>query len=111
MTFLKLLPVILSSLILGAHFSRANLLSLTILCVLILLILFIRASWVPRVLQLFLYLGTAEWLRTLFTLIDARQALNQEWLRMAVIIAAVALFTLLSTLVFRGKAIQERYYP
>ena len=40
MNFLRLLPVILSFLLLGAHFYRAGLLPLTLLCVAVLFLLF-----------------------------------------------------------------------
>ena len=106
---LKLLPVILSFIILAAHFFRAELLPIAILYVLIPFLLFIKAAWVPRFMQLFLILGTVEWVRTLLVLIAERQALGQPWHRLIIILGVVALFTLVSALVFQSKTIKERY--
>lgn len=109
MIFFRLFPVILSCLLLGAHFSRANFLLLSIFCGLFPVILFIKNIWIPRLMQLFLYIGTMEWLRTLLQLIEMRQATNQPWIRLAIIIGTVALFTILSSLAFQNKTVKERY--
>lgn len=73
------------------------------------LLLFVRKSWVPRVFQLVLLLGAIEWLRSLFVFAQMRIAFDEPWLRLAVILGAVALFTALSGLVFRARALRERY--
>lgn len=60
-----------------------------------------------RVFQVFLVLGGVVWMeRTLF-LIRQRQRTNMSWVRLAVILGIVALFTFLSALVFRNKKIRE----
>ena len=109
MNMFRLLPAILSFVLLAAHFSRAELLPIAIICVIIPFILFIKAVWIPRLIQLFLILGTLEWIRTLFVLFAERQALGQPWQRLIIILSAVALFTLLSALIFQKKTIRERY--
>ena len=109
MNALRLLPVILSFLLLGAHFYRSGQLILTGLCLAVLLLLFVRKYWIPRLFQVLLALASLEWLYTLMVIAAQRIAWDQPWLRMAAILFAVALFTALSSLVFRGNALRARY--
>jgi hypothetical protein len=110
MIFLRLLAVILSALALGAHFYRANSLFFAVISVLILPLLFYRRPWVARLTQVFLVFGALEWVRTVFSLIAQRNALGIAWLRMAVILGGIALFTGVSALIFNfSRAIKERY--
>ncbi len=111
MNALRLLPVILSFLLLAAHFYRAGNVILTGLCVLLLFLLFLRKPWVPRLFQVLLVLGSLEWLRALYVFAQMRIAFEQPWTRLAVILLAVALFTALSGLVFEGAALRARYKP
>ena len=109
MNFVRLLPVILSFLLLGAHFLRAGLTPLTVLCVAALGLLFLRKSWVPRLFQVLLVLGALEWLRTAYYFVAVRIAWEQPWTRLAVILGTVALLTALSALVFRNQKLKARY--
>ncbi len=109
MNFLRLLPVMLSCLVLGAHFMRAGLLPLAVICVLVPFVLLVRSRWAALAVQLFLVLGALEWVRTLIALYAARQAAGLSGGRMAVIIGGVAAFTLLSALVFRARSLRSRY--
>ena len=109
MNFLRLLPVILSFLLLGAHFYRAGLVPATVLCVAALFLLFVPKPWVPRLFQAVLVLGAFEWLRTLYLFAQMRIAWGEPWTRLAVILGAVALFTALSGLVFRHRNLAARY--
>lgn len=101
---LRLLPVIFSMLLLGAHFYRAEhfllasgaLLSLSLLC--------IRKPQATWLMQGLLVAGAAEWLVTVIRLVADRQAQGLPWLRLAIILGVVALCTLLSTLPLRTTA-------
>ena len=109
MNVLRVLPVIISFLLLGAHFYRAGLaIPAGFFAVLPLSLLF-RESWVPRLVQVLLVLGALEWLRTLVMFASVRIEFGQPWMRLALILGAVALFTALSGLVFGSKALQLRY--
>lgn len=109
MNALRLLPVILSFLLLGAHFYRAGQLVLTLACVAILFLLLLRKHWIPLLFQVVLVLGALEWLRSLYHLVAMRIAWNEPWTRLAIILVAVAAFTALSGLVFRSKSLRDRY--
>lgn len=109
MNFLRLLPVILSLLLVGAHFSRHNMSFLIIVPLILLGLLFLREGWVARLIQWVLVLASLEWLRTAVILALQRQDQGMPWARSAVILGAVCLFTLASALVFRSAGLRERY--
>jgi hypothetical protein len=109
MNILRLLPVILSLLVLGAHYFRSGIYLVVALILGLLGLLFVKKAWVARLTQFVLVLGTLEWIRTLFELVAVRQAFSQPWSRMAVILGSVALLTGASALVFRSSALKERY--
>ena len=109
MNFLRLLPVILSFLLLGAHFYRAGMVPVTVLCVASLFLLLIRKPWVPRLFQVLLVLGAIEWLRSLYLFAAMRIAWGEPWTRLAVILGTVALLTALSGLVFKLRKLKEFY--
>lgn len=109
MNFFRLLPVIISFLLLAAHFVRAGQIFFVMVLLFLTLMLVIRKSWIPWLMQLALLLGAVEWLRTLFFVAQMRMEFGMPWTRLAIILGAVALFTLFSGLVFRSKALRERY--
>jgi hypothetical protein len=110
MNFIKLLPVILSLLLLGAHFFRAGIIVLVLLVIVILFMLLIRRSWVVRLVQVALIIGGLEWVRTLLAIVNLRQMSGGPWMRLALILGGVALLTMCSALVFRFKSLRERYW-
>ena len=109
MNFIKLLPVILSLLLHGAHFLRARMMVLVLIALIMLLFLLIRKPWSARLVQIFLVIGGLEWVRTLVILAEMRQAEGGPWMRLAIILGGVAVFTICSALVFRFKSLRERY--
>ncbi len=110
MNVIRLLPVFLSFGLLAAHFSRADLLPLVILALLIPFLLFIKNAWVARAIQLLLFIGALEWIRAMFGYIEHRKAIGDDWTRLAIILTVVALLTAISGLVFRGKSLRKRYH-
>jgi hypothetical protein len=109
MNFLRLIPVFISFLLLGAHFLRAGNIAVVVILLAFVFLLFVKKYWVPWVIQLILLLGSLEWVRTLVSVAQVRIGADMPWTRMAVILGAVALFTAFSCLVFRSKALRERY--
>lgn len=109
MNMLRLLPVFVSFILLAAHFLRAGQMVLSIVLLSALWLLLLRKTWVPRVIQVILLLGTIEWLRTLYSVAQVRIEFDNPWMRMAVILGVVALFTALSCLVFRSKSLRKRF--
>lgn len=109
MNLLKLSPVILSFLMLAAHFYRSGLVIFAIISLLIPFLLFIRNIWIPRMIQIILIIGALEWIRTILIFVEERKLYEMPWVRLAVILGSVALFTALSGLLFQLKSI-KRYY-
>ena len=109
MKVLRLLPVVLSFLLLGAHFYRAGQTAITAACVMVLFLLMLHKAWVPRLFQILLVLGALDWLRTLYVLAVMRVTFGQPWARLAVILGAVALFTALSGLVFNSRVLRAHF--
>jgi len=109
MNFARCIPLILSTLVLGAHFYRAGDMLIVATLALLPFALLIRKPWVPGLYTGVLLLGAAEWVRTLVVIAGARQALGAPWTRMAVILGVVALVTALSPLVFATRPLRERY--
>lgn len=110
MAFLRLLPVILSALLLSAHFLRAQNLLLAFALVALPFLLLVKKGWTARAIQVALALGTLEWIRTLISLALLRNAMGEDWGRMALILGSVALFTAASALVFSyNEGIKDLY--
>lgn len=100
MIVLRLVPILVSALLLGAHFFRSGSILLVILALLIPVVLLIKRPWAARLVQLSMIIGAAEWVRTLLVLVADRQADGETWTRLAVILGLVAAFTAASALPF-----------
>ena len=109
MNQVRLIPVILSALMLSVHFSRGGDIVLSTCCMLIPLLLLIRKTWVPHLLEVFLVLGSLEWLHRIYEIFKLGGETGEPWLEAAVKLLMVALFTAASSLVFQISAIRERY--
>jgi len=109
MSFLLLLPAILSLLLLAAHSMRLGMPILLAVPLGTLLLLAWPRKWVARLAQMVLVLGALEWLRATFAYVSARQDLGMPWGRLAIILGSVALVTLVSSLVFQSKVLGRRY--
>lgn len=109
MIVLRLLPVLVSSVLLAAHFLRSGQLVLVLICISFPLLLFVRQTWAVRIVQVVLLLGGFEWIRTLLTLVAERVQAGQPWVRMSLILLAVALWTAGSLLVFLQPSLKVFY--
>jgi ABC-type uncharacterized transport system permease subunit len=108
-TFLYLLPAILSLLTLGAHcFRGANWLGLGFVA-LLLVLLAVRKPVCARIVALALLFGVVEWLRTAYRIGSSRMSEGQPWVRMAVILGIVAVITGLSALPFLSTRLRTWY--
>jgi hypothetical protein len=99
----------LAAILLAAHFYRAGQLVLAALSVGALVLLAVPRPWAARALQVALVAGALEWLRTLALFASTRMAMGQPYLRLALILVAVAAFTAVSAVVFQQSALRRRY--
>jgi len=109
MNLLRLLPVILSCLLLSAHFLRWGNTLMVLVCLAFPFLLFLRRAWVPTLMQLAMFLGSLVWIWSLVGLASSRQAGGVPATRLIAIMAGVALFTGLSAFVFMLPALRRRY--
>ena len=98
-----------AALLLGAHFYRTGNLVLVVLCLAVPLLFFYRRRWSLILLQLMAYGATAIWLVTAYRLIEIRQQMGQPWTAAAIILGAVALFSLVAGLLLNSRAVAQRY--
>ena len=102
-------PVVLSLVVLGAHFMRyGNSIGVFGSLVLIALLI-VRRPWVARLMQAVLILGALEWARTLYELVQIRAAQGQPFTRMVVILGVVVAVTFCSALLFQSTALKRIY--
>ncbi len=94
----------LALLLLAAHFFRAGLMPLTVLCVLLVALLFVRATWAVRALQFVLALGALEWLRAAWVFAAARAAQGQPYGRLLAILGVVAAVTAVAAVLLPARA-------
>ena len=103
-TALRLVPVVLSGLVLGAHFLRTGHAGVAVLLAASPLLLLLRRAPAVRAVQLVLLAGALEWVRTAAVLVGPRRALGAPWIRMVVILGAVALVALLGAFLLQPLA-------
>ena len=109
MNFILHIPVVVSFMLLAAHFLRESQ-TLFVVCALALpFLLLLKKSWVVRVVQFALVLGAIEWIRTLLALQAIRVENGMPWTRLVLIIGGVALFTGCSALVFFHTSLKQKY--
>ena len=109
MRILLYVPILLSLVVLGAHFLRdANHIGVAIAIGLIGL-LFVKRPGAARVVQVALVLGALEWVWTIYDLVQFRTAMGMPATRMMLILGAVAAVTALSAGLFQTRALKRIY--
>lgn len=103
------IPIVLSLVVLGAHFMRyGNSVGVIGTAVLIALLI-VRRPWVARLIQVALVLGALEWVRTLYVLVELRVVQDQPLARMVIILSVVAAVTFGSALLFQSLILRKHY--
>jgi hypothetical protein len=109
MNFVRLLAPALALLLICAHFARSASWLPAAIALALIGLLAVPRPWAARIVQAALLLSALEWVRTLWLLAAARAAAGTPWLRMALILGAVAALTLASAWVFRLPAVRRRF--
>ncbi len=109
MLILRLLPLIISTLLFAAHIMRFHGLNWAVLPILLLLTLFVRKNWIRRMWQGLMLLAALVWIDITIDLIHFRITAEQDYLRLAVIMIAVILFTIFSGVMLENRKLKERY--
>jgi hypothetical protein len=109
MTFILLLPTIVSFLVLAAHFLRGGSLLLVVASLALSLLLLVRRSWAVKTTQVVLILAAIEWVFTAQAVIQARIEEDRDWHRSAIILLSVAAFNLFAAALFQTRTLRTRY--
>lgn len=91
--FFRLLPAILSLVVLAAHFARIGNWLVVGLLVACIALLWMRRPWVAYSIQTILVMGIIIWILTAVGIVLVRIQNGEDWLRTAVIIGGVTFFT------------------
>jgi len=111
MRVLRIILIVLSCLLLAAHFSRAGWTPLAMVCVALPLLLAWRRPLPAWTLRIALLLGAVEWLRTVMRLTARRIEAGEGWLRMAAILGLVTVLTFTAAGLVRVRAATARTVP
>jgi hypothetical protein len=109
MVVLYLFPPVIGFLLLAAHFFRSENLLIALVSFLAIFLVFVRRPWAAYTIQVFLVLGSVEWLRSTISLVLSRSASGEPFLRLAIILGSVTLFTALSTLAFLTGKLRDHF--
>lgn len=104
----SLLPV-LALVLLAAHFLYGGWLPLAVVCLTLVVLVFVPRPWAARSLQVALTLGALEWFRRAWELAGERLQSGQPYLRMLLILGAVALFTAAAAWAFQRPVLRDRF--
>lgn len=102
-------PVILSLVLVAAHLLRAGNVLSAGAALLAIALLFVRRAWAVQLLQVILGLATIEWVRALVGLTRQRMQMGEPWVRLVVILGAVAVLTALSLAALFTRRASEHY--
>ena len=100
MTFLQLLPTLLSWLVFCAHLFKVGMLPLLLL---------VKHGLVARFFQLALFFIAAQWILVAVFKAEHRSEAGEPWLRMLLILVGVALFAFFAAALFESERLQQRY--
>ena len=102
-------PAVFSLAVLGAHFLRYGNEAGVAVSLAPIALLFVRKPWAPRVVQVVLVLGSIEWVRTLYELVQMRLAQGIPVARLVIILGAVVFVTAVSALLFETPTMKRIY--
>lgn len=105
---LRLLPTVLSALLLAAHFLRSGNLFLALGCAAFPALLLVRRVWALHVTQACLAFAAVTWGWTAFQIAQRRIATGQPWGRMALILGAVSLLAVGAAVLLQARGTRQR---
>jgi len=100
---------VIAASLLATHFFRVSNFLLVALSLAAPLLFLYKRRWSLILLQFTAYCATATWLGVAVELIQFRQQLGRPWAAAAIILGAVALFTLVAGLLMNSRCMRERY--
>jgi len=105
----RIIPVVVASLLLSAHFLRQDNVPLTGICVIAPCLLLVKRRWILVVLQIVAYGGATIWLYTTVVLVRQRMAAGAPWIRMMAILLGVTALSLLAGYLLSSDVLKRHY--
>jgi hypothetical protein len=105
---LSLVLVVLSALLLGAHFLRSGDYAGVAASLMVPALLFARSAWAVRVTQAGLLAAAGIWVATAVQTASLRLESGQPWARMAVILGAVAVVSVAGAVMLQVPSVRQR---
>ncbi|MEW6112179.1 MAG: hypothetical protein AB1664_08625 [Thermodesulfobacteriota bacterium] len=106
---LRIIPLLIASLLLAAHFLRHGDIGFVVLCVLVPLLLLIKNRRSLIFVQFSAYAGAAVWVYTALQIVRERMMFGRPWGVAVIILGTVALFTIFAGLLLNSRAIKNKY--
>jgi hypothetical protein len=106
---LRIVPLLIASLLLSAHFLRGGSIGLVVVTLLVPLLLLIRKRWSLVVVQLSAYAAAAVWLYTTIDLVQERMMFARPWSVAVIILGSVTLFTIFAGLLLNSRLMKNKY--
>jgi hypothetical protein len=105
----RLIPLILSAVLLAAHFLRSFNLIPMLFCLFTPFLLLIKKRWVLYVLQSLTVVSALIWMVALYVIIQERISEGRSWTASAIILGVVAAFTLFSGWLLNSPKVKDNY--
>ena len=102
-------PIVLSALLLAAHFLRYGALFGMLITLAFPALLFTRRRWSVRLVQSGAFVATLIWLAALGNIIAQRMMMGVSWTASAIILGSVAAFTLFSAILLEHPAARKYF--
>jgi hypothetical protein len=106
---LRLIPFVIASFLLGAHFLRDGNIGLVFLSILVPLYLLIRKRWILIALQLWSYAAAAVWVNTIIEVVQQRLIAGRSWGTAVIILGSVAIFTAFAGGLLNSRVVKEKF--
>jgi len=106
---LRIVPLLIASFLLSAHFLRGGSIGLVVVTLLVPLLLLIKKRWSLLVVQLSAYAAAAVWLYTTLVLVQERMMFARSWSIAVIILGSVTLFTIFAGLLLNSRVMKNKY--
>ncbi len=106
---LRIIPLIISWLILAAHFMRYGNIYYVLFCIAVPLLLLIPKRIILHTVQWLTFAGVLLWIMIGIDLVKFRISFNGDYYRLAIIMTFVALFTFASGLLLYHRSFRRVY--
>jgi hypothetical protein len=106
-TALRLVPLFLAGVLLAAHFLRWGNLPLAVVCLAFPAIVFFRRNWARIAAWCYCGFSLMVWAAVANRFITERSLIGRPWGKLALILGAVAAFSVLAAFLLRGERMRK----